>query len=172
MNIPLVRFRRTRLPGGLSRNGYHPERRFLRTERGEHKRTKGERVIGSCDLRLPFGDRLCPLTSRVADVTVTALWGVLLMYLFLKAEPSPDAPYQLLFITVTASGGGWVTLYSGEKGQALVLEQNEFSTLEAAIGRGIEIREELQKNRWRPYHPAVAGLNRSSYGAAIAALQG
>jgi len=84
----------------------------------------------------------------------------------------PDAPYQLLFITVTASGGGWVTLYSGEKGQALVLEQNEFSTLEAAIGRGIEIREELQKNRWRPYHPAVAGLNRSSYGAAIAALQG
>jgi hypothetical protein len=133
---------------------------------------KANALIGSFDLRLPFGDRLCPLTSHVADVTVTALWGVLLMYLFLKAEPSPDVPYQLLFITVTASGGGWVTLYSGEKGQALVLEQNEFPTLEAAIGRGDTIREELQKNGWRPYHPAVAGLNRSSYGAAIAALQG
>jgi hypothetical protein len=69
-----------------------------------------------------------------------------MMYLFLKAEPSPDAPYQLLFVTVTESGGGWVSLYSGENGQALVLEQNEFPTLEAAIGRGIEIREELQKN--------------------------
>jgi hypothetical protein len=94
-----------------------------------------------------------------------------MMYLFLKAEPSPDAPYQLLFVTVTESGGGWVTLYSGEKGQASVLEQNEFPTLEAAIGRGDKIREELQKNEWRPYHPAVAGLNRSSYGATVAALQ-
>ena len=94
-----------------------------------------------------------------------------MMYLFLKAEPSPDAPYQLLFITVTEFRGGWVTLYGGEKGKASVLEQNEFLTLEAAIGRGIEIREELQKNAWRPYHPAVAGLNRSSYGAALAALQ-
>jgi hypothetical protein len=95
-----------------------------------------------------------------------------MMYLFLKAEePSPEAPYQLLFITITASRGGWVTLYGGEKGQALVLEQNEFLTLEAAIGRGIEIREELQQNGWRPHHPAVAGLNRSSYGAALEALQ-
>jgi hypothetical protein len=95
-----------------------------------------------------------------------------MMYLFLKAEPSPDAPYQLLFITVTESGAGWVTWYSGEKGQALVLEQNEFPTLDAAIGRSDKIREELQKNGWRPYHPAVAGLNRSSYGAALKALQG
>jgi hypothetical protein len=94
-----------------------------------------------------------------------------MMYLFLKAEPSPDAPYQLLFVTVTESGGGWVTLYSGENEQALVLEQNEFPTLEAAIGRGIKIREDLQKNGWRPYHPAVAGLNRSAHGAALAALQ-
>jgi hypothetical protein len=93
-----------------------------------------------------------------------------MMYLFLKAEPSPDAPYQLLFVTVTESGG-WVSLYSGENEQALVLEQNEFPTLEAAIGRGIEIREELQKNGWRPYHPAVSGLNRSAHGAALAALQ-
>ena len=93
------------------------------------------------------------------------------MHLFLKAEPSPEAPYQLLFIMVTESNGGWVTLYSGEKGKALVLEQNEFPTLEAAIGRGIEIREELQKNGWRPYHPAVSGLNRSAHGAALAALQ-
>jgi hypothetical protein len=94
-----------------------------------------------------------------------------MMYLFLKAEPSPDAPYQLLFITVTEFRGGWVTLYSGEKGKASVLEQNEFLTLEAAIGRGDKIREELQENGWRPYHAAVAGLNRSSYGAALAALQ-
>jgi hypothetical protein len=93
------------------------------------------------------------------------------MYLFLKAEPSPEAPYQLLFITVTESGGGWVTLYGGEKGQVLVLEQNEFPTLEVVIGRGIEIRKELLTSGWRPYHPAVAGLNRSSYGAALAALQ-
>jgi len=93
-----------------------------------------------------------------------------MMYLFLKAEPSPEAPYQLLFITVTETGCGWVTLYSGEKGQAVVLEQNEFPTLDAAIGRGDKIREELQKNAWRPYHPAVAGLNRSSYEAALAAL--
>jgi hypothetical protein len=68
-----------------------------------------------------------------------------MMYLFLKAEPAPEAP-QLLFITVTESGAGWVTLYSGEKGQAVVLEQTEFPTLEAAIGRGDKIREELQKN--------------------------
>ena len=54
-----------------------------------------------------------------------------MMYLFLKAEPSPEAPYQLLFITVTKSRGGWVTLYGSDKGQALVLEQNEFPTLEA-----------------------------------------
>ena len=94
-----------------------------------------------------------------------------MMYLFLKAEPSPDAPYQLLFVTVTESDGGWVTLYSGEKGRALVLEQNEFPTLEAAIGRGDKIREELQRNGWRPHHPAVAGLNRPAYGAALAALQ-
>ena len=94
-----------------------------------------------------------------------------MMYLFLKAEPSPEAPYQLLFITVTESNGGWVTLYSGEKGKALVLEQNEFPTLAAAIGRGIEIREELEENGWRPYHPAVAGLNRSSYDAAVAEVQ-
>ena len=95
-----------------------------------------------------------------------------MMYLFLKAEPSPDAPYQLLFVTITESRGGWVTLYAGDKGQAVVLEQTEFPTLEAAIGRGDKIREELQKNGWRPYHPAVAGLNRSSYGAALATLQG
>jgi hypothetical protein len=95
-----------------------------------------------------------------------------MMYLFLKAEPSPDAPYQLLFVTITESGGGWVTLYAGDKGQAVVLEQTEFPTLQAAIGRGDKIREELQKNGWRPYHPAVAGLNRSSYGAALATLQG
>jgi hypothetical protein len=95
-----------------------------------------------------------------------------MMYLFLKAEPSPDAPYQLLFVTITESGGGWVTLYAGDKGHAVVLEQTEFPTLEAAIGRGDTIREELQKNGWRPHHPAVAGLNRSSYGAAITALQG
>jgi hypothetical protein len=94
-----------------------------------------------------------------------------MMYLFLKAEPSPDAPYQLLYVTVTESDGGWVTLYRGEKGQALVLEQNEFPTLEAAIGRGDKIREELQKNGWRPYHPAIAGLNRSAYEAAFEALQ-
>ena len=94
-----------------------------------------------------------------------------MMYLFLKAEPSHEAPYQLLFITVTESGGGWVTLYSGEKGQAVVLEQNEFPTLDAAIGRGDKIREELQKDRWQSHHPAVSGLNRSSYGAAITALQ-
>jgi hypothetical protein len=94
-----------------------------------------------------------------------------MMYLFLKADPSPDAPYQLLFVTVTESGGGWVTLYSGENGQALVLEQNEFPTLEAAIARGHRLQEELQRNGWRPYHPAVARLNRSSYGAALAALQ-
>ena len=122
-------------------------------------------------MRLPFGDKLCPLTSPIADVIVTGtLRRPPMMYLFLKAEPSPDAPYQLLFVTVTESGGGWVTLYSGENGQALVLEQNEFPTLEAAIGRGIKIREDLQKNGWRPYHPAVAGLNRSSYEAAVAAL--
>jgi hypothetical protein len=95
-----------------------------------------------------------------------------MMYLFLKAEPSPDAPYQLLFVTITESGGGWVTLYDGDNGQAVVLEQTEFPTLQAAIGRGDKIREELQKNGWRPYHPAIAGLNRSSYGAAITALQG
>jgi hypothetical protein len=94
-----------------------------------------------------------------------------MMYLFLKAEPSLEAPYQLLFVTVTESGGGWVTLYSGEKGQALVLEQNEFPTLETAIGRGDKIREELQMNGWRSYHPAIAGLNRSAYGATLAALQ-
>jgi hypothetical protein len=94
-----------------------------------------------------------------------------MMYLFLKAEPSPDAPYQLLFVTITESRSGWVTLYSGQNGQALVLEQNEFPTLEAAIGRGIKIREELQKNGWRPHHPAVARLNRSAYEATLAALQ-
>jgi len=94
-----------------------------------------------------------------------------MMYLFLKAEPSAEAPYQLLFITVTESRGGWVTLYSGEKGKALVLKQNEFPTLEAAMGRGDKIRGELQENGWRPYHPAVAGLNRSSYGAALEAFQ-
>jgi hypothetical protein len=94
-----------------------------------------------------------------------------MMYLFLNAEPSPDAPYQLLFVTITKSGGGWVTLYAGDKGQAIVLEQTEFPTLEAAIGRGDKIREELQKDGWQSHHPAVAGLNRSSYGAAITALQ-
>jgi hypothetical protein len=105
------------------------------------------------------------------SVTATSRIGEVMMYLFLKAEPSPEAPYQLLFITVTESGGGWVTLYSGEKGQAVVLEQNEFPTLDAAIGRGDKIREELQKDGWQSHHPAVAGLNRSSYGAAITALQ-
>jgi hypothetical protein len=94
-----------------------------------------------------------------------------MMYLFLKEKPSPDAPYQLLFVTVTESGGGWVTLYAGDRVQTLVLEQHEFPTLEVAIGRGISICEELLKNGWRPYHPAVAGLNRSSYGAALEALQ-
>jgi hypothetical protein len=105
------------------------------------------------------------------SVTATSRTGEVMMYLFLKAEPSPEAPYQLLFITVTESGSGWVTLYSGEKGQALVLEQNEFPALDAAIERGDKIREELQKNGWQSHHPAVAGLNRSSYGAAIATLQ-
>jgi hypothetical protein len=105
------------------------------------------------------------------SVTATSRIGEVMMDLFLKAEPSPEAPYQLLFITVTESGGGWVTLYSGEKGQAVVLEQNEFPTLDAAIGRGDKIREELQKDGWQSHHPAVAGLNRSSYGAAITALQ-
>ena len=94
-----------------------------------------------------------------------------MMYLFLKTEPSPEAPYQLLFITITESDSGWVTLYAGDKGKVLVLEQTEFATLEAAIGRGDKIREELQKNGWRPHHPAVAGLNRSSYGAVLAELQ-
>jgi hypothetical protein len=94
-----------------------------------------------------------------------------MMYLFLKEVPAPDAPYQLLFITITESGSGWVTLYAGDKGKVLVLEQTEFATLGAAIERGDKIREELQKNWWRPHHPAVAGLNRSSYGAALAALQ-
>jgi len=105
------------------------------------------------------------------SVTVTSRTGEVMMYLFLKAEPSPEAPYQLLFITVTETGGGWVTLYGGEKGQAVVLEQNEFPTLDAAIGRGDKIREELQNNGWQSHHPAVAGLNRSSYGAALEALQ-
>ena len=94
-----------------------------------------------------------------------------MMYLFLKTEPSPEAPYQLLFITITESDSGWVTLYAGDKGKVLVLEQTEFATLEAAIGRGDKIREELQKNGWRPHHPAVAGLNRTSYGAVLAELQ-
>jgi hypothetical protein len=44
------------------------------------------------------------------------------------------------------------------------------SRLAAAIARGDQIREDLQKNGWRPYHPAAAGLNRSSYDAAPAAL--
>jgi hypothetical protein len=93
------------------------------------------------------------LTSPVADVIVTGSEASFtMMYLFLKAEPLPDAPYQLLFITITVSGGGWVTLYAGDKGHAIVLEQNEFPALEAAIGRGDEIREELQRNGWRPYH--------------------
>jgi hypothetical protein len=105
-----------------------------------------------------FGDR----ASRTGEV---------MMYLFLKAEPSPDAPYQLLFVTITESGGGWVTLYAGDKGEAVVLEQTEFPTLEAAIGRGDKIREELQRNGWQSHHPAVAGLNRSSYGAATTVLQ-
>src|ERR1700730_5916051 len=108
-------------------------------------------------------------TTRPA--TVPSRIGEVMMYLFLEGEPSSEAPYQLLFVTVTESGGGWVTLYSGEKGQALVLEQNEFPTLEAAIGRGDKIREELQQNGWRPCHPAIAGLNRSAYGAALATLQ-
>jgi hypothetical protein len=94
-----------------------------------------------------------------------------MMYLFLKEVPAPDVPYQLLFITITASGTGWVTLYAGDKGQTLVLEQNEFPTIEEAIGRGDEIREKLQKNGWGWHHPAVAGLNRSSHGAAVAELQ-
>jgi hypothetical protein len=105
------------------------------------------------------------------SVTATSRIGEVMMYLFLKAAPSPEAPYQLLFITVTELGGGWVTLYGGEKEQAVVLEQNEFPTLDAAIERGDKIREELQKDGWRSHHPAVAGLNRSSYEAAIAALQ-
>jgi hypothetical protein len=94
-----------------------------------------------------------------------------MMRVFLKAEPSPDAPYKLLCVTITECGRGWVTLYGGDRGHAVVLEENEFPTLEAAISRGHKIKEELQKNGWRPYHPAVAGLNRSSYGAALAALQ-
>jgi hypothetical protein len=94
-----------------------------------------------------------------------------MMYLFLKAEPSPNAPYQLLFVTITESGGGWVTLYVGDKGHAVILEHNEFPTLEAAIARGQEIQDELQRNGWRAHHPAVAGLNRSSYEAALAELQ-
>jgi hypothetical protein len=94
-----------------------------------------------------------------------------MMYLFLKEVPAPDAPYQLLFITITESDSGWVTLYAGDKGKVLVLEQNEFPTLDAAIERGDKIREELQENGWRPHHPAVAGLNRSSYGAVLAELQ-
>jgi hypothetical protein len=94
-----------------------------------------------------------------------------MMYLFLKEVPAPDAPYQLLFITITESGGGWVTLYAGDRGHVVVIEQNEFPTIEEAIGRGDEIREELQKNGWRRHHPAVAGLNRSSHGAALAELQ-
>jgi hypothetical protein len=93
-----------------------------------------------------------------------------MMYLFLKEVPAPDAPYQLLFISITESGG-WVTLYAGDRGHAVVLEQNEFPTIEEAIGRGDNIREELQTNGWRLHHPAVAGLNRSSYGAALAELQ-
>jgi hypothetical protein len=94
-----------------------------------------------------------------------------MMYLFLKEAPSPDAPYHLLLVTITESGGGWVTLYAGDKRQMLVLEQNEFPTLEAGIARGDKIREELQKNGWQPYHSAVAGLNRSSYDPALTALQ-
>jgi hypothetical protein len=93
-----------------------------------------------------------------------------MMYLFLKEVP-PDAPYQLLFVTITESGSGWVTLYAGEKGKVLVVEQNEFPTLAAAIERADKIREELQENGWRPRHPAVAGLNRSSYGAVVKELQ-
>jgi len=94
-----------------------------------------------------------------------------MIYLFLKEVPTPDAPYQLLFITITESGSGWVTLYAGNKSQTCVLEQNEFPTIEEAIGRGDDIREELQKNGWGRHHPAVAGLNRSSHGAALAELQ-
>jgi hypothetical protein len=105
------------------------------------------------------------------DVIVTEREASPLMYLFLKVEPNPDAPYQLLLVTITESGGGWVTLYGGDRGRTAVLEQNEFPTLEAAIGRGDKIREELQEDGWRPHHPAVAGLNRSSYGAALAALE-
>jgi hypothetical protein len=108
-------------------------------------------------------------TTRSA--TVTSRIGEVMMYLFLKAEPSLDQPYQLLIITITESGGGWVTLYGGDRGHVLVLEQNEFPTLEAAIGRGDKIREELQKDGWQSHHPAVAGLNRSAYGAAITDLQ-
>jgi hypothetical protein len=93
-----------------------------------------------------------------------------MMYLFLKVKPSPDAPYHLLFITITESGGGWVTLYAGDRGHTVILEQNEFPTIEEAIGRGDEIREELQQNGWGRHHPAVAGLNRSSYDAGLAAL--
>jgi len=94
-----------------------------------------------------------------------------MMYLFLKEVPVPDAPYQLLFVTMTESGGGWVTLYVGDKGHTVILEHNEFPSLEAAIARGQEIQDELQRNGWRPHHPAVAGLNRSSYEAALAELQ-
>jgi hypothetical protein len=75
------------------------------------------------------------------------------------------------FITITASGRGWVTLYAGDKGQTSVLEQNEFPIIEEVIGRGDEIREKLQKNGWEMHHPAVARLNRSSHGAAVAELQ-
>jgi hypothetical protein len=94
-----------------------------------------------------------------------------MMYLFLKEVPAPDAPYQLLFVTITESGGGWVTLYAGDRGHAVVLEQNEFPTIEEAIARSQEIQDELQRNGWGPHHPAVAGLNRSSYEAALAELQ-
>ena len=94
-----------------------------------------------------------------------------MMYLFLKELPTPDAPYRLLFITITESSSAWVTLYAGDKGQTSVLEQKEFPTIEEAIGRGDDIREELQKNGWERHHPAVAGLNSSSHGAALAELQ-
>jgi hypothetical protein len=95
-----------------------------------------------------------------------------MMYLFLKAvDRSPDEPYRQLFVTITESGGGWVSLYGGEKGQAAVLEQNEFPSLEAAVERGQKIRDELLGKGWRPYHPAFGGLNRSSCEAALAVLQ-
>jgi hypothetical protein len=87
-----------------------------------------------------------------------------------REVPAPDAPYQLLFISITESGG-WVTLYADDRDHAVVLEQTEFPTIEKAIVRGDEIREELQKNGWGRHHPAVAGLNRSSYRAALAELQ-